>query len=63
MWVTVLPLQEIDSNLINGLTSEEFLRYQELIYSKKGNHLRLLYSAVIMGKYPFPKESYDMNQS
>ena len=43
--------------------SEEFLRYQELIYSKKGNYLRLLYSAVIMGKYPFPKESYNMNQS
>ena len=43
--------------------SEEFLRYQELIYSKKGNYIPLLYSAVIMGKYPFPKESYNMNQS
>ena len=43
--------------------SEEFLRYQELIYSKKGNYLRLLYSAVIMGKYPFTKQSYNMNQS
>ena len=42
---------------------DECLRFQELIDLTEIKYLRLSYSAVTMGSYPFPKQSYSTKKS
>ena len=40
---------------------EEYLSFQELMVLIEIKYLRLFYSAVTMGSYPFLKQSYSTN--
>ena len=44
-----------------GEMDEEYLSFQELMDLIEIKYLRLFYSAVTMGSYPFPKQSYSTN--